>query len=121
MGVFVFSPEDGTPAADMDDQIDREIAERRRDQLMEIQREISLEQQKSLIGRKLTVLVEGVSDETDLLLQGRHVGQAPEIDGVTYINDGDASAGDLVEIIVEDASDYDVVGGIERIVQVSPA
>ena len=57
MGVFVFSPEDGTPAADMDDQIDREIAERRRDQLMEIQREISLEQQKSLIGRKLTVLV----------------------------------------------------------------
>ena len=121
MGVFVFSPEDGTPAADMDDQIDREIAERRRDQLMEIQREISLEQQKSLIGRKLTVLVEGVSDETDLLLQGRHVGQAPEIDGVTYINDGDASAGDLVEIIVEDASDYDVVGGIERIVQLSPA
>ena len=52
MGVFVFSPEDGTPAADMVDQIDREIAERRRDQLMEIQREISLEQQKSLIGKK---------------------------------------------------------------------
>ena len=120
MGVFVFSPEDGTPAADMADQIDREIAEHRRDRLMEIQREISLEQQRALVGKKMTVLVEGVSNETDLLLQGRHVGQAPEIDGVTYINDGNASAGDLVEIIVEDASDYDVVGGIERMVQVAP-
>ena len=120
MGVFVFSPEDGTPAAEMSDQIDREIAEQRRDRLMEIQREISLEQQKALVGQKMTVLVEGVSEETELLLQGRHVGQAPEIDGVTYINDGNASAGDLVEIIVEDASDYDVVGGIERMVQHAP-
>ena len=120
LGVFVFSPEDGTPAADMLDQVPREVAESRRDVLMEIQQEISHQHQRELIGKRIMVLVEGASDETDLLLQGRHVGQAPEIDGVTYINDGNASPGDLVEILVEDATDYDVVGGIEAIVQSAP-
>ena len=120
LGVFVFSPEEGTPAADMLDQVPREVAESRRDVLMEIQQEISHQHQRDLIGKRIMVLVEGSSDETDLLLQGRHVGQAPEIDGVTYINNGNASPGDLVEILVEDATDYDVVGGIETIVQSAP-
>ena len=120
LGVFVFSPEEGTPAADMLDQVPREVAESRRDVLMEIQQEVSHQHQRDLIGKRIMVLVEGSSDETDLLLQGRHVGQAPEIDGVTYINNGNASPGDLVEILVEDATDYDVVGGIETIVQSAP-
>jgi ribosomal protein S12 methylthiotransferase len=64
------------------------------------------------MGTVVEVLVDGVSDETDLLLQGRHRGQAPEIDGVTYINDGTASRGDVVRVLVNQAGDYDVVGGI---------
>ena len=112
MGVFVYSPEDGTPAADMPDQVPHEVAQERRDALMALQRTISQEQQEALVGQELDVLVEGVSEETELLLQGRHRGQAPQIDGVTYINDGTASPGDVVRIRVEEATDYDVVGGI---------
>ena len=73
---------------------------------------ISQEQQESWIGKQVQVLVEGVSEETELLLQGRHAGQAPDIDGVTYINDGMAYPGDLVTIEVEETTDYDLVGGI---------
>ncbi len=55
-------------------------------------------------------LVQGVSAETDLLLEGRHQGQAPEIDGVTYITSGVASPGQVIEIVIEEANDYDVAG-----------
>jgi ribosomal protein S12 methylthiotransferase len=58
------------------------------------------------------VLVDGVSDETELLLQGRHSGQAPDIDGLTYINDGTASPGQVVRVFVDQSHDYDLVGGI---------
>jgi len=112
MGVFVYSAEEGTPAADMEGQIPTEVAEQRRDKLMEIQQRLSAEQQQAMIGQQVEVLVEGVSDETELLLKGRHRGQAPDIDGITYINDGTASPGDLVTIEVEDAMNYDLVGGI---------
>ena len=57
-------------------------------------------------------MVEGVSTETDLLLQGRHVGQAPDIDGLTYINSGTAAPGDVVRVLIDQAGDYDVAGGI---------
>ena len=97
---------------EMGDQIDPEIAEARAEQLMSIQKRISAEQQESLVGQTVKVLVDGVSEETELLLQGRHPGQAPDIDGLTYINDGEASIGDVVEIQVEQAMNYDLVGGI---------
>ena len=58
------------------------------------------------------MLVEGVSDETDLLLEGRWAGQAPEIDGKVYVNRGEARAGQIVQVEVEQAGDYDLVGGI---------
>ena len=60
----------------------------------------------------MSVLVENYSEETDLLLVGRHFGQAPDIDGVTYINDGQASVGDLVEVEITEAFQYDLVGRI---------
>ena len=110
MGVFTFSPEEDTPAATMEGQVPHEVAEERQQILMEIQRKISREQHEEMIGTELEVLVQGVSSETDLLLEGRHRGQAPEIDGVTYITSGTASPGDVVTIIVEEASDYDVAG-----------
>ncbi|MEM6733084.1 MAG: radical SAM protein, partial [Myxococcota bacterium] len=112
MGVFTYSPEEDTPAAEMPDQVPAELAEARRDRLMALQQEISAEQHEALIGTEVEVLVEGVSEETDLLLQGRHAGQAPDIDGVTYINRGSASPGEVVTVVVEEAGDYDIAGGI---------
>jgi ribosomal protein S12 methylthiotransferase len=112
VGIFTYSPEEDTPAATMADQVAPELAAERRDYLMGVQLDISRAQQQAMVGTSLEVLVEGVSDESDLLLQGRHKGQAPEIDGMTYITDGTASPGDVVRILVDQAGDYDVAGGI---------
>lgn len=112
LGVFAYSPEEDTPAATMSGQVERAVAESRRERLMALQRAISAEQQHEYLGQTVEVLVDGVSDETDLLLVGRHAGQAPEIDGVTYVNDGCASPGDLVRVRIDQAGDYDLVGGI---------
>lgn len=112
MGVFTYSQEEDTPAASMRDQVPHEIAERRRRELMALQQELSAEQQQAFLGREVEVLVEGVSEETELLLQGRHAGQAPDIDGYTYITDGTASPGDVVRVRVEQAGEYDLAGPI---------
>jgi len=72
----------------------------------------------ALHGRELEVVVEGLSDETDLLIQARHYGQAPDIDGYTYLNEGcdDIRAGDICRVEVVDTGDYDVVARVlERV------
>jgi ribosomal protein S12 methylthiotransferase len=92
--------------------VDEETKRRRHDQLMELQQDISRRKHRALIGREFDVLVEGYSEETELLLTGRNSQQAPEIDGVTYINDGTADVGDLVRVKITDAMDYDLVGSI---------
>jgi len=112
MGVFAYSPEEDTPAATMDNQVPKELAEERQRDLMAMQREISREQQQTLVGKVLPVLVEGISEETELLLQGRHRGQAPDIDGLTYISSGEATPGDVVSVLVTEAGDYDLAGPI---------
>jgi len=112
VGVFEFSREEGTTSYDLPDQLPARIKSTRRKALMKLQRGISRDHQESMVGRTIEVLVEGTSPETELLLQGRHTGQAPEIDGAVYINDGEASPGDLVRVEVEQAGDYDLVGGI---------
>jgi ribosomal protein S12 methylthiotransferase len=112
MGVFSFSLEEVTPSAHMPDQVPHELAEERRVTLLEVQRKISRKQHAAYRGKTLEVLVEGVSEETELLLQGRHACQAPEVDGVTYINDGSAKAGDVVRVKITQSGDYDLVGGI---------
>ncbi len=109
VGVFAYSREEGTRAARMDDQVPPEVAAARRDALMAAQQPISAAQQAALVGREIEVLVEGPSDETDLLLQGRTYGQAPDIDGVTYINEGWAEPGSFARAQVVDAGDYDLV------------
>jgi ribosomal protein S12 methylthiotransferase len=86
--------------------------EERRAELLAIQEAISLKKSRQKIGSTLEVLVEGASDETDLLIESRHEGQAPEIDGVVYLNEGTASAGDFVKAEITDASAYDLVGRI---------
>ncbi len=112
LGVFQYSPEDGTPSAELADRVPRMVAQRRADQLKELQRPISLARRKRLVGETIEVLVEGACDETDLLLQGRHRGLAPGIDGRVLINDGFAPAGSLSQVEITEAHADDVVGHI---------
>lgn len=112
VGCFMYSQEENTKAGTLPGQLDQKTKQRRHDELMELQQGISNFKQKEWIGRTIEVMVEGVSEETELLLVGRHSQQAPEIDGITYINDGEAKVGDIVQVQVTDAMDYDLVGGI---------
>jgi ribosomal protein S12 methylthiotransferase len=112
LGVFAYSKEEDTVADVMRAQVDPAVAQARRDQLMALQKGISQAVQRRLLGTEVEVLVEGPSAETPLLLQGRHRGQAPDIDGLTYITEGTATAGEVVRVRVDQAGDYDVAGGI---------
>ena len=120
LGVFEYSQEEGTLAARMVGQVPAEVKRARREALMEVQRGIAAAHQRALLGRRLEVLVEGASEETEHLLVGRHAQQAREIDGVTYLNEialppaeGTAlSPGEMVTVEVTQASDYDLVGRV---------
>ncbi|HUK65672.1 MAG TPA: 30S ribosomal protein S12 methylthiotransferase RimO [Anaeromyxobacteraceae bacterium] len=120
LGVFEYSREEGTPAAAMDGQVPREVKRDRFERLMEVQRRIAAEQQRALLGRRIEVLVEGASEESEHLLVGRHAQQAREIDGLTYLNEialpgGEKASvypGEMVTVEVTDASDYDLVGRV---------
>ncbi len=112
LGVFEYSPEEGTPAAEMARQVPEPLKRERRARIMEAQQAISRAHQRALVGRRLEVLVEGASEETEHLLAGRHAQQAPEIDGLTYVNDGVAYPGEIVTVEVTDNSDYDLVGRV---------
>lgn len=79
VGCFQYSPEENTPAGKMDQQVDEETKQRRHDSVMQVQQNISREKHKAFIGKTVDVLVEGYSEETDLLLQGRTSQQAPDI------------------------------------------
>jgi ribosomal protein S12 methylthiotransferase len=112
LGVFLYSREEDTPASDFENQIAEEIKQERWHRLMNLQKEISFEKQKKLVGSVQEVLVSGLSKETDLLLEGRYYGQMPEGDGTIYINEGTASPGDLVPVEILEAHPYDLVGRI---------
>ncbi|MEM9557905.1 MAG: 30S ribosomal protein S12 methylthiotransferase RimO [Acidobacteriota bacterium] len=112
LGAFVYSPEDGTPSAELPGRVPRTTAARRREQLLEAQRPIALERRRALVGHTLDVLVEGVCEETEHLLQGRHHGMAPDIDGRLLINDGSAPAGTLARVEISEAYADDLVGHI---------
>ncbi len=92
MGVFRYSDEETCALGDARRKSERAtIAASRNRKLMTLQRKIAREANRALIGRELEVLVEGKSDEHDLVMQGRHAGQAPDIDGSVYLSGGDAS------------------------------
>jgi ribosomal protein S12 methylthiotransferase len=109
MGVFTYSQEEGTPAASMLGQIPARIKKHRQHRLMTQQREISWAYNRSLIGQHLWVLVDGFSD-AEQLWEGRYEGQAPEIDGVVYIQAADLRAGTFVQVEVTEATEYDLIG-----------
>ncbi|HTP30515.1 MAG TPA: 30S ribosomal protein S12 methylthiotransferase RimO [Anaeromyxobacteraceae bacterium] len=120
LGVFEYSREEGTFAAEMDGQIPESLKRARFEAVMETQRPIAADHQRRQVGRRVEVLVEGASEESEHLLVGRTAQQAPEIDGVTYINevaiDGEERSvvypGEIVSVEVTDASDYDLVGRV---------
>lgn len=112
VGCFKYSPEENTPGGRMANQIDEEVKEARYQALMEVQQNISRDKHEAMVGKTIKVLVEGFSEETDLLLQGRYMGQAPEIDGVTLINDGEAKVGAFVDVEITEAMEYDLIGRI---------
>ena len=113
LGVFTYSPEEDTPAAEMEDQIPEDVKEERRDELMELQQEISLDNGEKLIGKTVTAMVEGkVADENAYV--GRTYGDAPGVDGYIFINTGEMMmSGDFARVKVTGALEYDLIGEIE--------
>ena len=112
-GAFTYSIEPGTVSAMLPNRVDPAVAEARQQKLMEIQRQISRARHEAMVGKEIEVLVEGESQESEYLLEGRWYGQAPGIDGVTYLADGSVPAGSLVRARVTQASDYDLAASLE--------
>lgn len=116
MGAFSYSDEDGAGAYSLADKVSPREIERRRRRLMQIQRQISRKKKKALVGREFDLLLEGSSGETDLLLEGRTVMHAPEIDGKVFVNDvpedREVRPGELYRCQITEAHDYDLVAAI---------
>jgi ribosomal protein S12 methylthiotransferase len=113
-GAFTYSVEPGTVSALLPHRVDPEVAAERQQTLMEIQRQISRARGEAMVGREIEVLVDGESSESEYLMEGRWYGQAPGIDGVTYLADGQVPPGSLVRARVTQASDYDLAATLER-------
>jgi ribosomal protein S12 methylthiotransferase len=112
LGAFVYSPEEGTPSAELAGRVPAATARARYDELLELQRPIALRSRQRLVGARLRALVEGPCRETEHLLEGRHHGMAPEIDGRLLINDGTAPPGSFAEVEITEAYADDLVGRI---------
>ena len=110
LGAFTYSPEEGTPAETMEDQIPEEIKEERRDEIMELQQEISLEKGNDRIGQELLVMIEGkVSGESAYF--ARTYGDAPKVDGYIFVQTGELlMTGDFAKVRVTGALEYDLIG-----------
>lgn len=111
-GVFRFSREEGTPAYDMPDQVTEEVADMRRNTAMEALREISREYGQSRVGNLVRVIVDGPSDESELVVEARSFAEAPDVDGKIYIGDATLQPGQLVDVRIDDASDYDLAASL---------
>ena len=112
LGVFAYSLEEDTPAAQMPDQVPQELKEERRDEIMELQQEIAFEKAESLVGRVLDVMIEGkVADEPAYV--GRTYMDSPNVDGLIFVNAGlQLMSGDFVRVKVTGAAEYDLIGEV---------
>jgi ribosomal protein S12 methylthiotransferase len=110
VAAFRYSDEDGVRSQTLDGKVPEKIAGARYRKLMALQRPISHELNRKLVGCELDVLVEGTSDEHEYVLMGRHAGQGPEIDGQVYLSGGDAAPATMRRVEITQASDYDLVG-----------
>ena len=112
VGVFRYSDEETARSFALEGKVPKRVAAARAKKLMSVQRRISKAKNRALIGQELEVLVEGPSEESELVMAGRHAGQAPEIDGAVYLSGGPVAPGDLCRARVTSASDYDLVAEV---------
>ncbi|HJA44377.1 MAG TPA: 30S ribosomal protein S12 methylthiotransferase RimO [Candidatus Dorea stercoravium] len=110
LGVFTYSPEEGTPAAGMEGQVPEEVKEDRQAELMELQQEIAFDLAEDMIGREVLVMIEGkVADENAYV--GRTYKDAPNVDGLIFVNtDEELMSGDFARVKVTGAAEYDLIG-----------
>ena len=123
LGVFTYSDEDTSASYALDGKVDGRTIQNRKRRLMAIQRKISRARNRALVGSEAPVLVEGLSDETDLLWEARLQTQAPEIDGLTLINDVEGAEprpGEIRRLRITEAHDYDVVGTLLAATEPAP-
>lgn len=112
LGVFTYSPEEGTPAASYEDQVDGELAAKWRDEIMELQQEISYEKNQELIGSIQRVLIEGYLVEDDVYV-GRTYRDAPGVDGIVFVSAPyELMSGSFVDVKITEANEYDLTGVI---------
>lgn len=112
LGVFTYSREEGTPAADFPNQVDEEIASKWRDEIMELQQEVSLDKNTELVGTVQNVIIEGYSPEEDVYV-GRTYRDAPNVDGMVFVEcDYELISGTIVDVCIKEAGPYDLIGGI---------
>jgi ribosomal protein S12 methylthiotransferase len=127
VAVFLYSDEEGTGAVSLDEKVERDVMDERRNAILSIQESISAAKGRATVGSVLEVLVDGRSEETEHVLEGRHEGLAPEIDGVVYIDEGPSEStpqrparqhvsaptpGDFCKVEITDAAAFDLVGRI---------
>lgn len=112
VGVFTYSREDGTPAATFENQIDEETAEQWRNEIMELQQEISLDKNETFVGKIMQVIIEGYSSDDDVYV-GRTYRDAPGVDGLVFVNcDYELMSGQIVDARINEVGPYDMIGGI---------
>ncbi|MDD7113925.1 MAG: 30S ribosomal protein S12 methylthiotransferase RimO [Lachnospiraceae bacterium] len=112
LGVFPYSPEEGTKAAEMEDQVPDEVKEKRRDAIMELQQEISAEAAADKVGEEMSVLIEGYLYEEDIYI-GRTYMDAPKVDGNVFIrSEEEMMSGDIVPVCITGANEYDLMGDV---------
>lgn len=124
LGVFSYSDEETSGSFHLDGKVDARTIYNRRRKLMAIQRKVSRRRNRALVGTEARVLLEGPSRETELLWEARMPGQAPEIDGVCYVNDlgeGEARPGQIRTMRITESHDYDVVGELIDAAPAGPA
>ena len=112
VGVFTYSREDGTPAATFENQIDEETAEQWRNEIMELQQEISLDKNETFVGKIMQVIIEGYSSDDDVYV-GRTYRDAAGVDGLVFVNcDYELMSGQIVDVRINEVGPYDMIGGI---------
>ena len=112
LGVFTYSTEEGTKAAVMEEQVPEEVKEQRRDRIMELQQEISAQTASRMVGKKMSVLIEGYLYEEDIYI-GRTYMDAPKVDGNVFVRaEEEMISGDIVPVYITGASEYDLMGDV---------
>ncbi|MDD5828130.1 MAG: 30S ribosomal protein S12 methylthiotransferase RimO [Lachnospira sp.] len=114
LGVFTYSKEEDTPAATMDNQIDEAVKESRRDEVMQLQQEISCDKSAQMVGKCIDVMIEGYIPEDDTYV-GRSYKDAPNVDGYVFVNaDRQLMSGTIVNVCITGSTEYDLIGNINE-------